>query len=300
MSGTDAQTEGKRAEMKISVVIPVYNEEKHITACIDALVHNTRKPDEILLADGGSSDRTRMLASRFPEVTILENPKKTAAAGRNVGIRHAKGDIIAFTDGDCIVEKNWLEEIEKAFVKYELDGLGGKVTTAPFENKYEEYWGTLAWRLIMSFGDEAYQVKEKKLNDAFVTANCAYTRKLLKQIKGFDLWFANNAEDVDLCWRALEQQAKLMYIPSVVIRAHSVNTLNGIRKKSFRNGVSSSKLQKRYGSWFNYDLNIYKMWIQNFRGLFTKKPNARLNLTELTWHLLGKYYGSIKAHVINI
>ena len=66
--------------MKISVVIPVYNEEKHITACIDALVHNTRKPDEILLADGGSSDRTRMLASRFPEVTILENPKKTAAA----------------------------------------------------------------------------------------------------------------------------------------------------------------------------------------------------------------------------
>ena len=164
--------------MKISVVIPVYNEEKHITQCIDALIHNTRRPDEILLADGGSSDRTLMLASKFSEVTILDNPRKTAAAGRNVGIRHAKGDIIAFTDGDCIVEKNWLEEIEKAFIKYELDGLGGKVTTAPFENKYEKYWGTLAWKVIMSFGDDAYQVKEKKLNDAFVTANCAYSRKL--------------------------------------------------------------------------------------------------------------------------
>ena len=50
-----------------------------------------------------------MLASKFSEVTILDNPRKTAAAGRNVGIRHAKGDIIAFTDGDCIVEKTWLD-----------------------------------------------------------------------------------------------------------------------------------------------------------------------------------------------
>lgn len=300
MHGTNTSIKGKRVEMKISVVIPVYNEEKHITQCIDALIHNTRRPDEILLADGGSSDRTLMLASKFSEVTILDNPRKTAAAGRNVGIRHAKGDIIAFTDGDCVVEKNWLEEIEKAFIKYELDGLGGKVTTAPFENKYEKYWGTLAWKVIMSFGDDAYQVKEKKLNDAFVTANCAYSRKLLKRIKGFDLWFANNAEDVDLCWRALDQKAKLMYIPSVVIKAHSVTTLKGIKQKSFRNGVSSSKLQKRYGKWFNYDINIYKMWVQNFVGLFTKKPEAKLNLIEITWHLLGKYYGSIKAHVINI
>ena len=300
MPKTNTSIKEKRAEMKISVVIPVYNEEKHITACIDALIHNTRRPDEILLADGGSSDRTRMLASKFSEVTILENPRKTAAAGRNVGIRHAKGDIIAFTDGDCIVEKDWLEEIEKAFVRYKLDGLGGKVITAPFENKYEEYWGTLAWKLIMNFGDEAYQVREKKLNDAFVTANCAYSKKLLKQIKGFNLWFANNAEDVDLCWRALNQNAKLMYIPSVVIKAHSVTTLKGIKQKSFRNGVSSSKLQKRYGKWFNYDINIYKMWIQNLVGLFCKKPDAKLNLIELTWHLFGKYYGSIKAHVINI
>lgn len=286
--------------MKISVVIPVYNEEKHIRACLKALVHNTRKPDEILLADGGSTDRTRRIAAQFPEVTVLNNPRKTAAAGRNVGIRHAAGDVIAFTDGDCIVSENWLEEIEKAFRTCRLDGLGGKIELAPSENQYEEYWGNLAWRLIMNFGDEAYQVKEKTLNDAFVTANCAYTRKLLYQLKGFDLWFANNAEDVDICWRALERHAKLMYIPSVTVQAHSVTSLKGIRQKSFRNGVSSSKLQKRYGTWLNYDWNIYKMWLKNFSGVFRKEPDAKLNLTELTWHLLGKYYGSIRAHVINL
>ena len=73
--------------------------------------------------------------------------------------------------------------LKKAFVRYKLDGLGGKVITAPFENKYEEYWETLAWKLIMNFGDEAYQVREKSLMMLFVTANCAYSKKLLKQIK---------------------------------------------------------------------------------------------------------------------
>ena len=118
--------------MKISVVIPVYNEEKHITQCIDALIHNTRRPDEILLADGGSSDRTLMLASKFSEVTILDNPRKTAAAGRNVGIRHAKGDIIAFTDGDCkhllnLSWMDWAEKLQLLHLRINMKNIGGRL-----------------------------------------------------------------------------------------------------------------------------------------------------------------------------
>lgn len=286
--------------MKISVVMPVLNEEKHIVNCLTALVENTRKPDEILVADGGSTDRTRELIAQFPEVRLLDNPERHAAGGRNVGLAQASGDVIAFTDGDCIVQRDWVASIEEAFETYPIDGLGGKVTTAPFENRYEEFWGNLAWRLIMSFGDEAYEVRQRTLNDAFVTANCAYRKSLLDQLHGFDLWFANNGEDIDLCWRALDSGAKLMYIPSVVIQAHSVTTLEGIKKKSFRNGVSSSKIQKRYGKFFNFDKMIYKMWFQNLPGFFKGDETARLNLIELTWHLLGKYRGSFMTGIINI
>ncbi len=286
--------------MKITVVIPVYNEEKRMESCLKALCSNTRKPDQIIVADGGSTDRTVYIAKRFPNVTVIDNPKKTAAAGRNLGIKYAKGDVIAFTDGDCIPDRKWIESIEKAFEEYDIDGLGGKVKNAPFENDYERYWGTLAWTLIMNFPEEAYEVKEKNLNDAFVTANCAYKRSYLKKVRGFSNWFANNAEDIDICWRILDAGAKLMYIPDAVIYAHNVTTLDGIKKKSFRNGVSSSKLQKKYGTFFNYDLNIYKMWFRNFKGLLKGEKDADLNLTELTWHLLGKYYGSFLAKVINI
>lgn len=286
--------------MKISVVIPVYNEEANIRECLQAIKNNTVRPYEIIVADGGSTDNTVKIAKTFSDVKVINNPGKTAAAGRNRGILTAKGEIIAFTDGDCIVDANWLKAIKTAFEIYEIDGMGGKVIPAKGRNEIEEYWGNLAWRLIMSFGDEGYEVTEKKLNDAFVTANCAYSKRLLHEIKGFNKWFANNAEDVDICWRAIEKGAKLRYVPEAKIEAYGVTDVKGVMKKSFRNGVSSSKLQKVYGSFVNYDKALYKMWWANLKGMLKKEKNAWLNFVELSCHLFGKYYGSFVAGVINI
>ncbi len=286
--------------MIITVIIPTYNEEKHIGECLSALVNGTRRPDQILVADGYSTDHTRKIAKSFPGVWVVRNPERTAAAGRNAALAVAVGDVIAFTDGDCIPADDWVEQIERAFSENEIDGMGGKVLNAPFENEYERDWGTLAWTLLMNCPDEPYVVEKQTLNDAFVTANCAYRKELLDRLGGFDLWFANNAEDVDLSWRALQAGARLMYIPDAVIYAHNVTSLQGIRKKSFRNGVSSSKLQKRYGGVINYDVNIYKMLLANLKAIGKGNPDTKLNLNELAWHLLGKYCGSIRHGVINI
>ena len=250
--------------MRISVVIPVYNEEKRIKDTLKQIYNNSEQPYEVIVVDGCSTDRTKEIVKRYyPQVIIAINYRKNAAAGRNIGIKKAKGSVIAFTDGDCLVDEEWLEHIRIAFETNNIDGVGGKILNAPPVNHYEEYWGNLAWNLIMNFPNEGYEVKEQTLNDAFVTANCAYKRKLLYEIKGFNNYFANNAEDVDLCWRALKHGAKLRYEPSIIIYSHNVTTIKGIAKKSFRNGVSSSKLQKVYGGKFNYDPNIYKMLGKN-------------------------------------
>lgn len=288
--------------MRISVVLPTYNESKHIIDALLSIATNTVQPYEVIVVDGGSEDGTvELVSAAFPEVTLLSNPQRHAAAARNIGVSAAKGDIIAFTDGDCIVDSHWIENIELAFTNQEIDGVSGKVLNAKPENRYEDYWGRLAWTLLMSFDDNMKLIPNRRqLNDTFVTANCAYKRDLLVSLGGFDSFFANNAEDTDLCWRALEFGAKLLYDPTIIIYAHNVTSLSGIAKKSFRNGVSSSKLQKRYGGKVNCDPEIYKMLGKNLIGLATRQKDAELNVVELLCHLAGKYYGSLKVKVINV
>ena len=70
--------------MRISVVIPVYNEEKYIRRCLEALQSGKRMPDEIIVVDGGSTDCTVEIAKKKGAV-VLDNPRKNAACGRNIG-----------------------------------------------------------------------------------------------------------------------------------------------------------------------------------------------------------------------
>lgn len=286
--------------MKISVVIPTYNEEARIGDCLRMLAEGTEQPYEIIVADGMSTDKTVEIAKACG-ATVVNNEKRHAAGGRNAGIAQATGDVIAFIDADCIPDKRWLEEIHKAFEEDDIDGLGTYIEPAPTDNIYEEFWGKLSLQILMSYGDEPYYVKEKTLNTAFITASCAYKRELLNRLGGFSDFFANNAEDIDLCWRALEAGAKLKYVPSAKILAHSPRDLRGIRRKSFRNGVSSSKLQKVYSNKkFNIDRPLYKALWMNILGMFKGEKYAKLFVVELACHMAGKYYGSIQCGVINL
>lgn len=286
-------------DIKVSIVIPTYNEEKYIGTCLSSIKNGSVTPLEIIVADGGSSDKTVKIAKKMGAI-VIDNPLRHAAGGRNEGIKVAKGNVIAFIDADCIADKKWLEEIKKSFENDNIDGLGTYIEPAEFENKYEQFWGIFSLKELMTYGIEPYYVRKKTLNDAFITASCAYTKELLEQLNGFDNWFANNAEDIDICWRAIDAGAKLKYEPKAKIKAHSPTDIKGIKRKSFRNGYSSSKLQKRYGSFFNYDLNIYKALFSNLGKMIAGRDNAYLYVIEILWHLAGKYYGSFKVGIINI
>ena len=287
--------------MTISVVIPTLNEEFGIAQCIETIKNNTIKPIEIIVSDGGSSDRTVEIA-KAEGATVYDNPKKTAASGRNVGILHARGDIIAFTDGDNFVDERWLEFILKEFEQDpKLDGVGGIVVPAPPRSEVEQFWGNLWLNCIMPFQDYPYYLTTKNLRDSFITANCAYKKALLEKLNGFDEWFGNNAEDVDFCWRAIEYGAKLKYSPSPKVIARSPHQMRDMKKKSFRDGISSTKLQKKYGpSKGRFDPKIHKLFWKKLGQVFLFNKEAYMYSTELFYHILGKWYASIKYHYLNL
>lgn len=99
----------------VSIVVPVYNGEKTIGRCIESLLNLDYPKDryEIIVVDNGSKDRTREIVKKYPVTLLVENKIRSSYAARNKGIKHAKGEYIAFIDADEWADKKWLKEMVK-------------------------------------------------------------------------------------------------------------------------------------------------------------------------------------------
>lgn len=111
--------------MNISVVIPAYNEEKRIGACLTSIYHQTELPSEVIVVDNNSTDKTAEIAKRMG-ATVVSETKQGITFARNAGFNAAHGDVIARTDADTIVSRDWIEKINKHFEKDPmLDAISG-------------------------------------------------------------------------------------------------------------------------------------------------------------------------------
>ncbi|MFA7563288.1 MAG: glycosyltransferase [Methanoculleus sp.] len=112
----------------ISVVVPTYNEEQNIERCLQSLTDQTvpRETYEIIVVDGNSKDATRELAEPLADMVFIQTSKRVGGA-RNDGAMAASGDIIATTDADCIIPRDWVERIGKNFAKQDIVQLYGTV-----------------------------------------------------------------------------------------------------------------------------------------------------------------------------
>lgn len=99
--------------MNISIVIPVYNAERYIKRCIEALLSQSYPEEdyEVIMVDNCSTDASAAIIKRFPAICLLSEKKQGAYAARNKGISASRGHIVAFTDPDCIAYTDWLQNI---------------------------------------------------------------------------------------------------------------------------------------------------------------------------------------------
>lgn len=126
----------------ISVVIPAFNEEQSIAACLRSLAaQRTREKFEVILVDNASTDRTRAIAEEFQgslNLRILSEPRKGRGQARRTGWREAKGDIILSTDADAEVPPHWIQRYASLFLAYPrtagFTGHGRIVDLSPSQN----------------------------------------------------------------------------------------------------------------------------------------------------------------------
>ncbi len=109
----------------VSVVICAYNAERTMSPCLESLRALEYPNFEVVIVDDGSRDRTAEIAKDFPEFRLIRQPNKGLSVARNVGMHAARGEIIAYTDSDCVVDPHWLTLMVGAMIEKNFVACGG-------------------------------------------------------------------------------------------------------------------------------------------------------------------------------
>ena len=221
----------------ISIIIPVRNEAKKIEQCLSAVFSQTLKPFEVIVVDGHSTDETVKIAEKYP-VKIFFEDYHTRAGANQVGIENAKGDLIAFTDADCIPEKGWLENLQKEF-REGIVGVGGGII-----NLGNGVWERSINLVVGTFLGSANSVqgrlfKDKRYVNSISGCNSMYRKSDLISVGGFDVTLGT-AEDTELN-RKLLRIGRLLYTPDSIIRHNHNRGLKDFAKRMRQYGYGRAK-----------------------------------------------------------
>lgn len=105
--------------MKVSIVIPVYNEAEPLVACLEAIAAQTVQPDEVIVVDNNSTDASRKLAEAYVFTRLIQENRQGIVFARNRGYDAAAGDIIARIDADTVLPPDWVERVKSFYIKPE-------------------------------------------------------------------------------------------------------------------------------------------------------------------------------------
>ena len=119
------------SNVEISVIVPVYNVEEYLPACIDSLLKQSDVQTEIILIDDGSTDRSGMIVDQYAKkdnrIKVIHRENRGASAARNAGLALAQGEYIAFADSDDWVKEDTLCELYRAAIQYQADAVMGAI-----------------------------------------------------------------------------------------------------------------------------------------------------------------------------
>lgn len=208
---------------RYSVIVPAYNAERTIGACVTALrAQQFDQPYEIIVIDDGSTDETAAVA-QAAGATVITTPNGRPAAARNVGIRATSGEIICCTDADCIPHPDWLRQITFPLADPDIIACKGSYATRQTE---------LVARFVqLEYQDKYDLLRAEEYIDFIDTYSAAYRREALLECGGFDERF-DYLEDQELSFRLAAKGYKMVFQPEAVVdHLHSATPGAYLRKK---------------------------------------------------------------------
>ena len=209
--------------MKISILIPCHNEEHGIARCIQSCLDQSRKPDQIVVVNNGTTDgSTKILESFGDKITLLNTQVLgNKSFAQEYGLKYVTGDVFIATDGDTILDKDFVKYIEEDYQTYpEVTAVGGYVRSM------KHNWLTACRAFEYAVGQNLHKLAQHHLDFLFVIPGAAGAFKTKDFFKHIPFEHDTVTEDLDFTYRLHKQGLKVFYDRRAVVFTQDPQTLS--------------------------------------------------------------------------
>ena len=221
---------------KVSVVVCSYNGGKTLERCLESLRHVDYPDYEVVLVDDGSKDDTPGIVARHPWIVAIRQENKGLSFARNIGAHAAKGEVIVYTDSDCMADPDWLYYLMGTLLSGDYAGVGGPNISPPAEN-----WVQAC--VSAAPGGPNHVLLTDVVAEHIPGCNMAFHRWAFDQVGGFDPEYRKAGDDVDFCWRLQQSGGVIAFSPAAIVWHYRRFTLQAFRKQQEGYGEAESMLR---------------------------------------------------------
>ena len=238
----------------LSVICPIYNEEKYIPQFLDSILQQDYPKDdlEILLVDGMSKDRTRAIiseyADKYPCLRLVDNPQQTVPYAMNNGIKSAKGETIIRLDAHAEYPADYFSVLVKKLEELEgAENVGGVCTTLPCNDTVVAT--SIAECLSNKFGmgNSYFRVGAKEVMSVDTVPFGCFRKSLFNKIGLYDTDMIRNQDD-ELNGRIIKNGGKIYLLPEVEIKYFARDKISKVRKMFYQYGLYKPLGNKKLGA----------------------------------------------------
>ncbi|KAA6313394.1 putative glycosyltransferase EpsJ [termite gut metagenome] len=236
----------------VSIICPIYNEEKYIVQCIESILAQKYPLGEmeLLFIDGRSTDNTRDIISdyqsKYSLIKLLDNPNKIVPHALNIGIREAQGNVIIRVDGHCVYPHNYISTLVKYLFELHADNVGAVWNTLPANDSAKCRSIAIASSHRFGVGNSKYKIGAKEIIETDTVPFGCYRRDIFEQIGFFDEKLIRNQDD-EFNGRIIKHGGKIFLIPSLIIEYYARDTLKKINKMYYQYGLFKPLANKKLG-----------------------------------------------------
>src|SRR6516164_3642847 len=242
---------------RVSVVVCAYNAERTIDQCLASLAALNYPDYEVIVVNDGSRDRTLEIAEGYGFCRIISQPNKGLSVARNVGAEAASGEIVAYTDSDCVTDPDWLNYLVGKMEASKLAACGGPNFPPPED--------TLIPAVVaVAPGGPTHVLISDEVAEHIAGCNMAFHREVMLRLGGFDPIYWAAGDDVDICWRFQDAGYVIGFSPAAVVWHFRRNTVSAYCNQQRGYGKAEALVYAKHP--FRFNLFGQAKWLGRIYG----------------------------------